>query len=257
MRKVLVYVDAENISVEKLDEFVSILEESRKSDEIVIGKFYGSHCVLGDILQRCYSEGYEYVDTYAMSASRKNVTDMKIVVDCIFDVTSTYFGSVSRVYVVSADHDFIPLAYKLKGQHCEVIMPFLDSVIEQKTCADLSRYLDQINFDLTVRERLLENPFYMIKDKVQDEFPDDVIEAFIAKKRKKIVTDLLKWVGSTKAESVAEIPIVDFCYSKIKHALNVTGDDCYTLFDIYTKKMYGLCLPRTIATEQLIMEGVC
>ena len=113
-KKILIYVDAENCSVAKFDQFV---EESSKDfdchEYVVIGKFYGNHSVLGEIAIRCMQEGYEYVDTFMMNTSNKNVTDMKIVVDCITDVTTVYKNEVEIVYVASPLYTLNSLTCKL------------------------------------------------------------------------------------------------------------------------------------------------
>lgn len=252
MMKVLVYVDAENISVEQFNEFLRVIGDSLDSGEMVIGKFYGNHACLGEIMQKCFDNGYEYVDTAAMSGSRKNVTDMKLVVDCMYDVTFIYNSEVSRVYVVSSDHDFVPLAHKLKGHRCNVIMPFLDDVIAQRTCADLSKYLEKINFEMIAKKRLLDNPFYMIRDLVTDEFSDELIDAYVSKKRKRLKADVFEWLGKTKADSIADIPITNFGFQSIVKTLGLsTLDDCLTMFDIYAKKMFGLCLPKQLAIQHV------
>lgn len=250
MRKILVYVDAENISVDQFNELQHLVREELNEDGIVIGKFYGSHSVLGGIVQACLQVGYEYVDTYPMCNSNKNVTDMKMTVDCIYDVVQTYSADTKVVYVASSDHDFVPLIHKLQGQKCEVRMPFLVKR-SLRTCADLSKDLVAKNFDAVARQRILDNPFSMIKECVGDEFMDDVIEAFVMKKQRKIASVVTATIGIEDGNSVLSIPPTDFSYQRLQVALDTDKISNLELLDVYTKKMYGLCLPARDAEELL------
>lgn len=249
MKKVLVYVDAENISAEKFDEFCEMLEKEDYSGCVIEGKFYGNHTVLGDIVERCYSKGYEFVNTSFLTTNKKNVTDMKIVVDCVMDVMSEVGDSVERVYIVSQDHDFIPLVYKLKGKNCDVVLPFLDSSLSQKTCADLSKYLTENNFDFIVRQRILESPFAVIKEFAGEFFTEELIEGFVLKKKKKVAASISQILGNAESEAILAIPTVEFCFERVCAVLNVAHSNCLALLDVYTRKVYGLCLPKDEATE--------
>lgn len=206
--------------------------------------------MLGKIVQACLQVGYEYVDTYPMCNSNKNVTDMKMTVDCICDVVQTYGAESKVVYVASSDHDFVPLLHKLQGQKCEVHMPFLVKH-SLRTCADLSKELIAKNFDALVRQRILDNPFSMIKECVGDEFMDDVIEAFVMKKQRKIASVVTTTVGAADGNSILSIPASDFSYQQLQCVLDTSKISDLEMLDVYTKKMYGLCLPVKDAEELL------
>lgn len=249
--KILVYVDAENISVEKFSELQEMVRNDMTENSIVIGKFYGSHSVLGSIVSVCYDAGFEFVDTYMLGDSKKNVTDMKMTVDCICDVVSLYTNEVSVVYVASSDHDFVPLVHKLRSQQCKVVMPFLNSSVTLKTCADLSKDLINKNFDIIARERILDNPFDMIRGCASDDFKDDVIEAFVSKKQRKVAAEVASLLSIVDSENVMSIPPTEFTYDRLKAVIGEDRISCFDLLDVYTKKMYGICLPRALAEMML------
>ncbi len=255
-KKILIYVDAENCSVAKFDQFV---EESSKDfdchEYVVIGKFYGNHSVLGEIAIRCMQEGYEYVDTFMMNTSNKNVTDMKIVVDCITDVTTVYKNEVEIVYVVSSDHDFMPLAYKLKSLKCKVVMPFLSESLTYKTCTDLSKFLTDNGYDRIVRDRIMDKPYDIIKDLAGNDFNDEIIESFINKKKKKIAYYLADLLGLDVANDVLKIDAMEVSYEAIRKIVDLGKIKNIALFQIYTSKMYGLLLP--MRTTESLLGGEC
>ena len=244
-KKVLIYVDAENCSVEKFNQFI----ESSQNDydchnHVVIGKFYGNHNVLGEIAIRCMQEGYEYVDTSMMNTANKNITDMKIVVDCITDVTMVYRDDIEMVYVISSDHDFTPLSYKLKSLRCKVLMPFLKESLVYRTCTDLSKFLIEANYDMIIREHILDRPYDVIKRLAGDDFGCEVIESFLNKKKKKIAGSLADLFGMDVANDVLKISAKELSYEKVCRVVGLKKIKNVTLFQIYTSKMFGIVLPK-------------
>lgn len=254
-KKTLVYVDAENISVQKFDEFVAIMNSKCDYHETtVIGKFYGDHRVLGNILIRCMQEGYEYIDTALLCSTKKNVTDMKIVVDCISDAVSLHSQSDLKIYVVSSDHDFMPLAYKLRGLHCDIELPFLDDSIAIKTCSDLSKYLAENRFEVYVKNYILESPFDVIRDFTKGEFSDDIIEAFVKKRMRKIANSISDLYGIEIANKILAIDIKVFKYKVLQETIDNQKKENIELLNIYATKMYGICLPSAMSKN--VLKGV-
>ena len=157
--KNLVYVDAENISKE---DFTQVLTEARQMACVgsVTGKFYGNRDVIGEMLNIGYNGGFEFIETSSIVRSRKNVTDMKITVDCITDVMDWIAQGLSvadlTVHLVSGDCDFVPLIYKLRGLGLQVELPISVSGMEEKTLADLEAALKQAQYDPRLRQDILQ-----------------------------------------------------------------------------------------------------
>lgn len=252
MKKNLVYVDAENLTVEMFHAFQELLSrEIDRENEMVIGKFYGNHACLGEIVSLCYSAGYEFVDTIFISGNRKNVTDMKIVVDCMMDVMSMPNRDVGKIYLASSDHDFVPLVYKLRAQNCDIVLPFVEIVTERKTCADLSKLLQSKRFEAKVKERIFEKPFDLVREFADDEYSDELVSGYVSKKLRKIVVDVYDAYGGELSDEVAAITAEEFDFKKFRDVFIGTDVSDVDLCNLYTKKLFGVCLTRAIAEKKL------
>lgn len=245
MKKILIYVDAENITSERLTEFIN--SEYNVGGALILGKFYGNRNVLGnDVVRQCYSAGFEYVDTFMLINNRKNGTDMKIAVDCISDVAQLYAGDVQTVYIVSADHDFLPLLYKVSGMGVEIKAPFLEEVAARKNCSDVSKYLERIGFNPVIRGCLPESLFEVLCSVAGDEFDTELLRAFTEKKKNKLVRSIYGEYGEKCAELVKSLDVKTFDYWRLAEAV---GENSSRLFNIYTQKMYGNCAQIQLVTK--------
>lgn len=251
MREVLVYVDAENITKEQFTEINKKLNSD--SECWVKGKVYGNAKVLGEILSECLEAGYEYVDTQAVVDTNKNVTDMKIVVDCITDVMSAPRGSIDEVYILSADHDFIPLVRKLKAQRVTVITPFLQDSESGVTCTDLNIYLKESKFDPVMQKVLLRAPFELFRSVAPQQFSDAIVDRYVSSKKYKFRKELMKNGMQDLADGVDCLDTEDFSFQRLTEQCNVVDlEKKVSVFDMYTRKMFGISLRHSEAVQQML-----
>lgn len=253
--KVLVYVDAENVSVEKFQEFLEMQETLIPAESIVLGKFYGNPTVLGEIMPKCYSVGYEFVDTSTLTASRKNAADMKLVVDCIYEAMCLYAGEVKSVIILSSDRDFMPLVYKLMGNNFKVELPFISGVSEKRTCADITRYLEGTGYRHDLKQRVMENPFFMIQEYTGSEFSEELLDDYVSKKKRNLASEVLGIYGKDVADGVVNIPSEQFSFQSVWEILRGGHLTILEVLNMYTKKVFGLSLNTEDAMFQLQRMG--
>lgn len=188
-KNVLVYVDAENLSAETIRKSVRQVKSEMSPEDHFVGKFYGGVNVLGGNLNVCLECGLDFVETSSLNLGYKNVTDMKLVVDCISDVQKDYYGTVKRVVILSHDVDFTPLVYKLRSNDINTEIP-LQELKKRKTIGELGKELYTCGYFPTAGSTV--DSFECVYDNIRKcadkEFSDDLIEKFVKKKIHKFVS---------------------------------------------------------------------
>ena len=111
MGKILIFIDAENVSKEQVTNALHDARSLSGKEDTLIGKFYGCSNVLGEMINEYLALGLEFVETSVYSLRKKNITDMKLMVDCLFDVVEAYRGDIKAIYILSNDYDYNPLVY--------------------------------------------------------------------------------------------------------------------------------------------------
>lgn len=251
MRKTLVYVDAENVSKENFDKEIAKIRADL-GDAQLVGKFYGNRDVIGGMMSKCYSSGFEYVETASLITSRKNVADMKICVDCVCDALITYAGMVTDVYILSGDCDFIPLYYKLVGNGVSVHIPLLSSSLEEKRVADLENELSRIGYDPLLEENLLLPQHWRFRELLPEDFSEDLIFSCFERKRKKFLKSISNLFDAAQIEALQAIPISTFSFIDICLMANSRGESfLLTVADLYTRKFFGVSYNSKQASVKL------
>ena len=247
MDNILVYVDAENISKAQFEE---VQEKLNSEENLVLGKVYGGNKVLGDILQACLCAGYEYVDTQAVTNTNKNVTDMKIVVDCMSDVMGAPMGTYSAIWVLSADHDFLPLVYKLSGRRIKVITPFLDQSEKPKTVAEVNTYLHDMGFDPMAQKEIMKDPLLLFRSILPEQFTDKLIDSYVVSKKRKVVKKLYERDMPDVAAKVSQME--KFTPQEVINTVVGGGLEVQLkVLEAYTTGMFGISLHRNEMIKQL------
>ena len=257
--KNLVYVDAENISKE---DFVRVISKTQQMVcmSSVTGKFYGNRDVIGEMLSIGYNGGFEFIETSSIVRSRKNVTDMKITVDCITDVMDWIAQGLSvsdlTVYLVSGDCDFVPLIYKLRGLGLQVELPISISGLEEKTLADLEAALKQAQYDPRLRQDILQAQYPAVRKLLPEEqFSDDLLQEWFARKKRKFLKDATLLLGDGAA-ALADLAPEEFGFIRIMQILGIDkgSDVCEALLASYTQKCFGFNFP--VKTRELVLNGI-
>lgn len=146
MGKILIFIDAENVSKEQVTNALHDARSLSGKEDTLIGKFYGCSNVLGEIINEYLALGLEFVETSVYSLRKKNITDMKLMVDCLFDVVEAYRGDIKAIYILSNDYDYNPLVYKLKGFGFIVKAATIDSFGDISSAGDLAKFLTNQGF---------------------------------------------------------------------------------------------------------------
>ena len=162
MYKILVYVDAENVT---FSTFKPYWDEAIALNGFyeIIGKFYGSKDLLGGTVKQYLSLGLEYCETSALSSEcHKNLADMKLITDCLHDVLHTYNTEVAQVYLLSKDYDFLPTVYKLKSLGMDTVTLGVDCRGDTKSVKTIIAYLHNVGFLPCADSKLFDNVFESI-----------------------------------------------------------------------------------------------
>ena len=249
MKRILVYVDAENLTVEQ---FKQVRKDICVLNCCVIGKFYGNAKELGAIKYECYRAGYDFVDTSGISHSAKNVTDMKITVDCITDVMCAFCEDVDAVWILSNDHDFLPLIYKLMGRGLDVRMPLLQDILDQKTLADVNKFLESHCFASVARERVCEGLVPLYKDVTKEAFPYSLILDYVEQKKMRYLRSIITNYDDSVSADVDSIPVESFGFAEVIKALPIMDlPEKLEALDNYTRRVFGISLTKADAIAQL------
>lgn len=235
--KILVYVDAENISVSEAEYALKLIRSSIAVGEVLIGKFYGCRGQINSVQALCLNEGYDYVDT-TNTTGNKNQTDIKLIVDCMLETLTMDAESISRVYVVSKDSDFTPMIKKLKALNLEVISP-LNTERLALTVNDVSKALTDKNWQpRCLGVKLLDNQFSLIKELLDDSFSDELIESFVRRKQLKVLKALTILGDAETIDSLRSISVDTFSFWSLMDA-PVLRAHLRDVISVYICKMYG------------------
>ena len=240
MGKVLLYVDAENCSKESVTDIVTSVKSSIDGD-IFIGKFYGKLDCIASMTSVCYELGLDFVETSTLVNNRKNVTDMKIVVDCVTDVCVNYRDDISRVILLSEDCDFIPLVRKLNCFGIVVELPIFEESSLNKTIADVDRELREALYDPMGQGTALEPQYPVIRELLPESYSDDLIKNYVDRKRRRFLKELVEFIESGVFAKLYEFPIEKFSFSLVCSELGLTrhSEEFASLLDVYTRKFFG------------------
>ena len=239
------YIDGENISKADIMSSVTDFIQSLGATDIFVGKLYGNRDVVKSSVPFCLSKGLTFVETSTISSSKKNITDMKITVDCIFDVVYTKETDFT-VTLLSKDCDFLPLFYKLNEMGIRTEMPFCalakssfeylaahmkEEIKYDKTTSGLDAFLKHNNFYSPKNADCLGNLFNKIKKKTSGAFPDSVIEAHIKIKTKKFNKLIAATCGEYNIGRFRSLSAKDFSFESTIGSLGIS--DKYDINKMY------------------------
>lgn len=265
------YIDGENVSKMEVVNSVNSFLELLKPSDIFVGKLYGNRDSVKAYVPFCLANGLTYVETSAISVSGKNITDMKMTVDCIFDVLYSK-DSDFTVTLLSKDCDFLPLFYKLKEMGVKAEMPFsalaqitsfefLSSFTKmeknyQKTTSGLDAFLKHNGFYSPKNSDCLGNLFSKIKEKTDNFFPDSVIEEHIAIKTKKFNKSIVATYGENNISEFKKIKPKNISFENVVDSLNLTGlNDINRLYVSYVSKIFGY-VPKNKSLPAIVLNNL-
>lgn len=247
MSKFLLYLDAENVSAEEAQVCVSEIKANLRKDEQLIGKFYGAISELESNLPKYYSLGLEYVETSTILKNHKNVTDMKIVVDCVQDVYENFRGLVGKVCVLSHDCDFVPLYLKLYNENIEVETPLFVHEDDRVTLQDVSKSLPDLKYvpiDTMGTVFCFENLFSFLREKLSFEFEDELIIRFLDKKKKKFLHTVSSVISDGVITEMMEMSALEFSFVSLIDREHFDTTTLQFVVKQYVSKFFGYVYPQ-------------
>lgn len=237
MKMILVYVDAENVGVEEINFWMNQIKGECASDELVAGKFYGSYEQIRETMQVCYEHGMDYVETSSLVGNKKNISDMKLVVDCVTDALVLYQNKVSKVVILSKDCDFTPLVYKLKGSGIEVVSPLYSMINRSLTMGDLNVALRNLDYNPVLDgHSALFNQFSRIRGLVDESFSDKLIDSFLLRRQNRFIKAIRLLCSPEQSAKLHEVSVREFSF---KTVMDVVGGDLEQICQIYVMKFFG------------------
>jgi len=264
------YIDGENISKADIMSSVTDFIQSLGATDVFVGKLYGNRDVVKSSVPFCLSKGLTFVETSTISSSKKNITDMKITVDCIFDVVYTKETDFT-VTLLSKDCDFLPLFYKLNEMGIRTEMPFCalakssfeylaahmkEEIKYDKTTSGLDAFLKHNNFYSPKNADCLGNLFNKIKKKTGGAFPDSVIEAHIKIKTKKFNKLIAATCGEYNIGRFRSLSAKDFSFESIIGSLGISDKyEINKMYVTYLSKVFGY-IPKKKELPEMLLESL-
>lgn len=253
--KAMLYVDAENVSIEDLKKHVNSIRDSLKGEEQFIGRFYGAYSNLGGVIDTCYGLGLEYVETSSLLSGTKNVTDMKIIVDCLYDVFNLYKGDVSRVFILSNDCDFTPLVLKLRCSCIEVDAPLFCVDKTKNNSVGVNAFLIEAKYCPLSEKNPLEcfkNQFSAIREIVPKEYSDEAIAECLDRKKIRFLKALCDVCGM----DIMKLRTIDadkFSFFDAYRFKSLDKSALKIMIRQYTSKFYGAYYPDSVV-DRIVHE---
>lgn len=253
------YIDGENLSKETIVDFVDGFVSSLDKTDTLVGKFYGAKDLVKASVPFCMLNGLRYVETSSINFSSKNVADMKITVDCIYDVTEYLQNNTDfTVTLLSKDSDFLPLVFKLKELGVDVDIPLFDLTTYSghlKTTGDLDAFLKHLGFYSKKNIDCLDNMFVSIRSLADESFSDVIIEGHIRFRIRKFISYLENTYGASYARMLDKLPIKCFSLENVIRCLGFTDKETLNqIYLAYVSKIYGYIPKRKTIPDNLFKK---
>lgn len=239
--KELIYVDAENVSRSVVIGEIEKVKGACTQNDDFIGKFYGARSAVLESIMPYLQQGLEYVDTSAIMVSRKNIVDMKISVDCVYDVFVAYRNDVRKVWVFTQDYDFVPLVYKLACMNVVVCAPLFREDLLPKSIGDIENALERVGYHPMVTEDWLKPQYSVISDLLGSCFTESIVCKYCSRKQRRFLDSLAQMVPQADFRRLAEMSLHEFSIVAVFKALQLSAADNLTvpIINLYTRKFFG------------------
>lgn len=240
----LLYIDGENVSRDIIIDTIDGIKDKLDQNEKFIGRLYGSREFVKNAITPCLIRGVVFVETSVLSVSKKNVADMKIIIDCMCDVSSYCNSSKScEVFLLTKDTDFFPLIFKLIELGIDVKTPLLSLTrddLSQNSRNVLDSYLKEEGFYSNKNLNYLNNIYDEIKSFVGDKFSDEIIEAHIDVHTKKFFKWLDQKFSLDDSSHKFYTTLKDFSLADLINKLGITDKEILDeIYLNYTQKIFG------------------
>lgn len=255
MGKILFYVDAENVSKSQVELFMAEALRLRGESDEIIGKFYGAHSALNSLIYYYLNLGLEYVETDVLADRKKNLADMKMVVDCLYDVLKTYSDDTKAVFILSNDCDFNPLVYKIRILNIPVTFSALDSFSSISSTNELSHYLMVRGFSPVRKETATVILYDYIVDMISDISLDKgIVLAYLRNKIERLLRETCTKYN-IEYEDFDDSLVMIYSFWEYNRWVKSRGciDEVQNLC-FYTQKIFGSMLTKK-DTESLLAYG--
>lgn len=261
------YIDGENVNTETIVDFVENFSRDLKDSDRIVGKLYGNRDQVKRSIPFCWEHGFSYVETSTISTSRKNIADMKLIVDCMADVIYSVATSkrleVDSVTILSKDADFLPLVYKLREVGVKVQLPLYTGEDTDST-ANLDAFLKQVGFYSGVSQNVNTGILFQEIKRVcelgkengySSDFSDDTIADHVALKTRKFYAAVGERIYGDSAFTDFTMNPREFSLAKVLLKTGIrdleTIDFIYLL---YVTKVFGFIpkykyTPGSVLTE--------
>ena len=245
------YIDGENISKADIMSSVTDFIQSLGATDVFVGKLYGNRDVVKSSVPFCLSKGLTFVETSTISSSKKNITDMKITVDCIFDVVYTKETDFT-VTLLSKDCDFLPLFYKLNEMGIRTEMPFC--ALAKSSFEYLAAHMkEEIKYDKTTSGLdafLKHNNFYSPKN------ADCLGNLFNKIKTKKFNKLIAATCGEYNIGRFRSLSAKDFSFESIIGSLGISDKyEINKMYVTYLSKVFGY-IPKKKELPEMLLESL-
>lgn len=250
-KRVYVYIDAENLSLKKLEDCMSEINDLRDKFTVV-AKFYGATSALKGHFPICIRAGIEYVPTDVFVSSCKKVADMKIVVDVMQEVLMEKPERLHSVYLASEDSDFVPLIHKLMGLGVKVNTPFLNPGAIEESAFNIESALRNRHYEPQFRKDFVSVSQYCVIRDMLPEVDDAKLDQFFRKKKLNFARSMVREGFKISIDELMQIDNDFFTPIGIVRFLGIqNSEEVFHLLRIFTRKMFGFTYPSADAKEKV------
>lgn len=238
--KILMFVDAENVSREQVKNYLAEARSMLQETDTFVGKCYGSKDVLGSMISFFLENGFDFIDTAVYAQAKKNLADMKIIVDSIWDILETFRGDIKAVYILSNDCDFNPLIYKLKSLDIVIKAASFDSFGEINSVNGLLRLLTVKKFLPIKKEFVTQSVYEAVSDAVKEERVDKTVILALVRDRYTILQKAVKAKYGFPMDNLSEKQLKCFSFWDFNRFLTQRGvTSSADLLKLFLTKVYG------------------
>lgn len=182
----------------------------------------------------------QYGLTLLRVQAKKNLADMKIIVDSIWDILETFRGDIKAVYILSNDCDFNPLIYKLKSLDIVIKAASFDSFGEINSVNGLLRLLTVKKFLPIKKEFVTQSVYEAVSDAVKEERVDKTVILALVRDRYTILQKAVKAKYGFPMDNLSEKQLKCFSFWDFNRFLTQRGvTSSADLLKLFLTKVYG------------------
>ena len=238
MKKTLVYIDIENLSIEEIRTWLYEIK-TREDLQLYAVKAYANRVMIGTRANLFCDLNVKLIDTTRASSNKKNSADMRIAVDCIYDVMCPTMGKPDLVIILTHDHDFECVVNRLESMGIKVETK-IEQNSEKKSIGDLNNFMKVFGYLPPTQEKALVPLKGYVTSCIGRNFTEQDVDAFVGYRKKALAYKLAKMDKALNG-AIEAIPNDEFGYQSFRDvAAPVLNLKERELRSVFTRAVFGI-----------------